>query len=306
VPYAVLIGAQVAIGSAALLARMGLDAGLTPILLSAWRLGVASLLLWTLLFAIGPGRLPAAAAAASRAHPRTRLRLVAAGACLGGHFVVWFASLGYIPIARSTLLVTTSPVWSGLGGWLLLGHRLSGTFWSGLGVALVGAWMITADDPAAPVFIPASQALAGDALAVLGAILIAAYLLLVEDLQTSLGTRTVVSWTYVAAAVTVWLPTLALESGGQLVPRSAAAWASILGMAVVPQLVGHTALNWSLAHFPAGAVGAATLLEPVFAAALAWWLLAEPLTVRQVLGAAVLLAGVGLALRRSRRAAPRQ
>jgi drug/metabolite transporter (DMT)-like permease len=67
-------------------------------------------------------------------------------------------------------------------------------------------------------------------------------------------------------------------------------------MALIPQLIGHTAMNWSLKHFTAAAVGAATLLEPIFAAALAWWLFHESVTPHQALGALILLIGVSVAL----------
>jgi drug/metabolite transporter (DMT)-like permease len=72
-------------------------------------------------------------------------------------------------------------------------------------------------------------------------------------------------------------------------------------MAILPQLVGHTLLNWSLKRFAAGVVAAATLLEPIFAAALAWALFSERITIIQGVGAAILLAGVGLAISIPRR-----
>ena len=83
-----------------------------------------------------------------------------------------------------------------------------------------------------------------------------------------------------------------------MMPATAAAWGSVIGMALVPQLVGHTLLNWSLKRFEAGVVAAATLLEPVFAAALAWVLFREAITITQAIGAVILLAGVGLAIGR--------
>lgn len=278
--YTVLLLAQLAIGSAALLARVGLSAGLSALALSAWRLSVA----WAVLALVPSGRAPAPLSAS------VRVRLVLAGICLGAHFATWFASLARIPVARSTLLVTTSPLFAGLAGRFLLGSPIGGRFWSGLGVAMGGAVMVMGG--------PASLgrgAWTGDLLALGGAALIAAYLLLVEDLQPVLGTHRVLVWTTASAALALWGPVLAIGGVGAL-PAAPDAWLSILGMALIPQLLGHTALNWSLHHFPARIVGAATLLEPVFAAALAWWLLAETLTGLQLAGAAVLLAGVGLAL----------
>src|SRR5204863_7295818 len=45
VHYLVLLAAQLAVGSAAILARTGLTAGLSPISLAAWRLTIASAIL---------------------------------------------------------------------------------------------------------------------------------------------------------------------------------------------------------------------------------------------------------------------
>jgi drug/metabolite transporter (DMT)-like permease len=282
VAYVVLLLAQLAIGSAALLARHGLQAGLSALSLSAWRLTVAAVLLalW-----------PAPARSTARPPVHAMARLIVAGLCLALHFATWFASLALIPVARSTLLVTTSPLWAGLAGRLFLAHAITRRFWIGLAIASIGVALVTGGAGA----LAAAGGAAGDLLALTGAALMAAYLLLVEDLQASLSTRRVVIWTCSTAALSLWLPALA----GALqiaLPSTPAAWLSILGMALIPQLIGHTALNWSLRHFPAGVVGAATLLEPVFAAALAWALLGETLTLTQLAGAAILLAGVALAV----------
>ena len=100
-----------------------------------------------------------------------------------------------------------------------------------------------------------------------------------------------------ASAAVVLLLAVLFTGDPRFLPRSTMAVGSIAGMALIPQLLGHTALNHSLIYFPAGVVGASTLLEPVFAGALAWWLLAEPLTGSQCGGAVILLAGVGISLR---------
>lgn len=284
--YAVLIGAQLAVGSAALMARAGLAAGLSPLALSAWRLTIAS----AILLLLRSGRRSAPVAPLSS---REAARLLAAGICLGLHFATWFASLQLVPVASSTLLVNTSPIWTGIAAGLFLKRRLPVTFWIGVAIAVPGAYLVVAT-PGALSGSHASPRF-GDGLAVAGAIFIAAYLLLVQDLIPRLGTNHVVAWTYTTAAVSLWPVTL-LAGPSSALPRSAAAWLAVIGMALVPQLMGHTAMNWSLRRFSAGVVAATTLLEPVFAAALAWWLLAEPLTARQGIGACILLLGVGLAL----------
>src|SRR5687767_3819180 len=96
--YAILVFAQLAVGSAAILARAGLSDGLGPISLSAWRLTVAS----TALLLIGSLRLIGRQTPARLATRDTGL-LILAGILLGLHFATWFASLQRIPVARSTL-----------------------------------------------------------------------------------------------------------------------------------------------------------------------------------------------------------
>jgi drug/metabolite transporter (DMT)-like permease len=285
--YAALIVAQLAIGSAAILARYGLGGGLSAVALSAWRMSLAALLLVVAL------HISRRAPASVKPLPlSTRSRLVVAGAFLGLHFVLWFASLERISVARSTLLVTSGPVWTGLGGWIFLRQRLGSRFWTGLFVASIGAFLVTEmGGKAGP------GALSGDLLAVGGAIAVAAYLLLVQDLQTALGTGRTVAWTFASAAIALWPFVFVTDHAtSTFFPANSMAWSSVVGMALVPQLVGHTLLNWSLKRFAAGVVAAATLLEPVFAAALAWLLFGELITWVQAAGAAILLAGVGLAI----------
>jgi drug/metabolite transporter (DMT)-like permease len=294
-PLIILLVAQLAVGSAALMARTGLEHGLSALSLAAWRLTVASLLVVGLLRL---RRRPKEAGRSPTLPPRDRLRLVAAGICLALHFLTWFASLQYVPVARSTLLVATTPLWSGLADILVLRRRLLTTFWIGLAFASVGVWGVTIGG-AAPVrggFV-SGPPLLGDALAVAGAILLAVYFLLVQGVQDRYGTGRTIAWTYSCAALSLWPAVLLFGGQADRFPRNLPAWAAVVGMALVPQLIGHTALNWTLTRFSAGAVAAATLLEPVFAGALAWLVYGEALTVMQGTGAVVLLAGVAIALR---------
>jgi drug/metabolite transporter (DMT)-like permease len=296
--YAVLIMSQLAVASAALWARWGLDLGVSPAALTSWRLTVASAILIPIL------RLRAAKDGRRPVPRRTGLTLIAAGAALGIHFWSWFVSLQHIPVARSTLLVSTTPLWAGLGLWAARRSAPARLFWAALGIAAIGVWLITGATESAQAVRPGGNAPYGDAMATLGAVCIALYFLLVAGHQAPLGTWRVVAWTYPSAACTVWVGIAISGAHTGIVPGSMQAWAAVVGMALLPQLIGHTALNWSLKHFTAGAVGAATLLEPVFAGWLAWLLLHETPTGIQLLGAAVLLAGVGLAIRSGRTAEP--
>jgi drug/metabolite transporter (DMT)-like permease len=288
VHYAVLLGAQLAIGAAAIIARSALDAGLPPLALSFWRMAFSGICI----AALGVLLRDAKERRPLTSNEMTRLCL--AGALLAAHFATWFGSLQHVSVARSTLLVCTGPVWAGLAERLVLRRPQRPAFWIGLAVAGTGVALVVTGGGPADGTSTAGNALLGDVLAVLGAISIAGYLLLVEDAQRTLGTTRTVTWTYSAAAAAL-LP-FALTARPSALPGNAGAWLLVASIALVPQMLGHTALNWSLRRFTASVVAAATLLEPVFAGALAWLLFQEALTAAQLGGAALLLAGVGIAV----------
>ncbi|HYW54750.1 MAG TPA: DMT family transporter, partial [Dongiaceae bacterium] len=81
----------------------------------------------------------------------------------------------------------------------------------------------------------------------------------------------------------------------------ARAWGGIVAMALLSQLFGHTALNAAVRVLSATFVSTLTLLEPVVAAVLAAWLFAERLGATTGIGAAVILAAIGIALRGEQR-----
>ena len=66
---------------------------------------------------------------------------------------------------------------------------------------------------------------------------------------------------------------------------------------VLPQVIGHTTLNWALKLFSAATVAVITLSEPIGASILAFFLLGEKITGMQSLGGLVILTGVAFALR---------
>ena len=98
----------------------------------------------------------------------------------------------------------------------------------------------------------------------------------------------------------VLLP-IALASGDVLLPHSAHGWAVLLGLALFSHAGGQSLIAYALAHLPASFSAVGLLAQPVGAAVLAWAMLAEPLGWLQALGGAIVLAGILLARRASRR-----
>jgi drug/metabolite transporter (DMT)-like permease len=104
-------------------------------------------------------------------------------------------------------------------------------------------------------------------------------------------------WTSCVTAAAL-LP-IALLSGDAMLPASAQGWAVLLGLALVSHAAGQGLIALALAHLPASLSSLSLLIEPLMAAIFAWVLLGEPISIRQGIGGAVILAGIALARRAS-------
>ena len=284
----VLIFGQLAVGSAAIMAKYGLQSGVSALGLSAWRLTRASAILLTFT------AISSRQSLAPRVSFSTKFWLVVAGVFLGLHFYTWFESLNYISVARSTLLVSTAPIWTGMYAVLIQLSRLGIPFWIGITGSMVGMFLLT---HVAEISRFPRDPMVGDCLALVGAIAIAAYLIVVEKVGIAIKTNYIVVWTYSSAALFLMALNIMFSHTGTLLPGSRQAWLSVIGLALLPQLVGHTTLNWCLRHLGSATVAASSLLEPVFAAILAFAFFGERLTGVQILGGIILLIGISVSLR---------
>ena len=130
-----------------------------------------------------------------------------------------------------------------------------------------------------------------------GTLAVAAYLLIGHRLRRSIGLLTYASLVYSSAAVFLVLSTLAF--GYRLAGYSTTTYVMLVLLAVVPQLIGHSSLNWSLRFLPATLVTIAVLGEPVGATALAFLILNEVPTSGEIGGGILILAGIFIAFRKS-------
>ena len=271
---AVLAAAVVAIGASAPMVR-GMEAG--PLAVAAWRTGLSALLLSPTVWGASlPTRREAAA-------------LALAGVCLAAHFALWFAALGLTSVLRATVLVCLTPVWTAAIEAWLEAKPPSARYLAGTGVAVVGVAALSGGGGAG--------AWTGDALALFAGALWPVYLLLTRPYRSRAGVAPAMAWVCGAAAATLW--PLAAVSGVALTGYPASTW-GLLGLAVLlPQLVGHQGMAYALHYVPARVIATATLLEPLVATALAALCFGEWPAPTQLFGALLVLAGVGLSLRRS-------
>ena len=211
------------------------------------------------------------------------------GVFLAVHFWSWIASLAYTSVASSTALVTTNPLWVGLASVLILGERLGRADhrWhrvdAGRQRVDICQRQLGAErrDP--------TRSAAGNLLALLGAVAASGYLLVGRALRARVGLLAYIWLAYGTAAVLLLLAVgcdRATLSGYSTLRLCRDA-----GLALGPQLLGHTAFNWALRHVSATFVALSILGEPVGSALLALFIFDERFAPVQLAGFVLLLVG---------------
>jgi drug/metabolite transporter (DMT)-like permease len=290
--YAALALGVLVVSTAALLIRQAIDAGAHPLAIAAARLTLASAVVVPLAWVMRRQSLGSLKA-------RDWRTAALAGSLLAVHFATWIASLRFTSVASSVALVTTNPIWVGLAAWLLMREPPARGTLVGIAMGIAGTGLIIANDLVQAGAAPAGrEPMLGNALALVGAIAISGYLLVGRRLNLKLPLLAYVAIVYGAAALAMNLIAILAGQGIDRIPP--AAWLPIIGLALGPQLAGHTLINASLRHLSPSFVALAILGEPVGSAILAWLLLGENVAPLQLLGFTVLLAGIVVAARAER------
>jgi len=223
------------------------------------------------------------------------------GLALALHFATWFESLRWTSVAASVTLVQSQPVFVAVGATLLLDERVGRTKAAGIAVALAGMVLMTTADAGSGAAGP--RPLYGNALAVVGAVMVAVYYLAGRSLRQRVPLVPYVVVVYGVCALALFAFVLGEVATGPrtlaptLFEYPAAEWLLFLGMAVGPGIFGHTVFNWALAHLEASVVSVSLLGEPVGSTVLALFLLDEIPGVVTLVGGAIVLGGIYLTTR---------
>lgn len=214
---------------------------------------------------------------------------IAAGAALALHFASWISSLSFTTMAASTVIVTTNPVWVAIVTAVRQRRWPSRATITGLVLSLSGAIILAAGDASAGGH--ASHPLLGDLLALVGAWAATGYYLASRSAQSTGATLSTTAPAVYSAAAALLVPIALLQGNHRaLFAAPVAPW--VVALAVVPQLVGHTAFHWAMRHRSPTSVTTVILLEPVGAAVIAAIAFGERPSPVTLLGALVLLVGV--------------
>jgi drug/metabolite transporter (DMT)-like permease len=290
-----------AVSTASIIIRYAQADGAPSLVIAAWRLTLASLILLPVVIWRHRDELRALT-------PRAWGLAVISGVFLGVHFATWISSLAYTTVASSVVIVSSSPLFVALISAAILREWPARPVMAGLTIALVGIVVIGAADLCQPHGCPVladlgrGPAFLGNMLALAGAVALAGYYSLGRALRMGQAGRSPLSLiTYIFITYGAACLTLMAAAGVARLPITGYVprvwlWFSLL--AVVPQLLGHSSFNWALRYLPATYVSVAALGEPIGSTLLAIFLLGEIPSPLKIAGGALILAGILVASRR--------
>ncbi|HKQ09150.1 MAG TPA: EamA family transporter [Blastocatellia bacterium] len=223
---------------------------------------------------------------------RDGLLLLLGGACLALHFGAWFTSLKYIPIATSVVLVNSHPLFVVIASAIFLGERPKARSLVGTLLGLAGMLIISRDALVNAEQSESSQALAGDALAVMGALAVVGYFIVGRKARAHMSLLGYATPLY--GVCSLFLLLMVLVTGSRLAPYGRGEWLYFVLLAVVPTILGHTVFNWALRHVRPSAISVAFLGEPVVAGLLAFAIFGQRPPLATYIGGALILAGIYL------------
>jgi drug/metabolite transporter (DMT)-like permease len=266
-----------------------------PVAIAVWRLGFSLVVVAGFLIATREWR-------DWRRVSRRELALaVAGGIALALHFWAWNASIHLTTIAASVTLVNLQPAVVAAISAIALREAPTRKQLVGIAIAILGALVIAAPDFEGGLAPSGNAALLGNLLAVSAAVTAAIYYTIGRRLRISLGIWAYVGIVYATAFLV--LAGIAVLRGIHVSPQPSREVAIFAGLAIGPMLLGHTGMNWALKFLPAYVVNLTVLGEPVGATLLGALIpsIRQIPSVSTLVGGAIVLGGVIVAAGNSTR-----
>lgn len=291
--YAYLVVAAVLFAVNGTVSKVILETGLSAARLTELRCAGAVVGLGLVLLVGSPGRL--------RVSWR-EVPLLAAYGVAGVAFtqVFYFVAITRMPVSIALLFEYTAPLMVALWARFVMHQQVRNRVWAALALALVGLALV------AEVWSDTNLDGLGVAAALAAAVALATYYLLGEHSASTRDPLSTTFWAFLFATI-FWsvaqpwwsFPYDAVQGStsllGNLDDQSLPLWTLMTWMVVLGTIVPFVLVLSGLHHLPATRVGMVGMLEPVLAGVVAWLWLSEELSVIQLVGAGVVLAGILMA-----------
>lgn len=211
--------------------------------------------------------------------------LFVAGLFLSMHFYTWITSLQLTTVGNSIFLESTHPLFGWILSIIVLKEKISVKFIPAFIVASIGMYFIISGD----LYID-KIALTGDFLAIFSAFCVAFYLIIARILKNKIDFIPYIFIVYSFAALCTLIIILIKGLNFWAIPLNV--WMLLLLIAVGPNLIGHSILNWASRKIPVYKVNMAFLSEAVLATIYAALLLDEIPQIQFYIGAFLIISAI--------------
>jgi drug/metabolite transporter (DMT)-like permease len=275
---ALLIAGACIIGVAPICVRLS---GAGPVATGFWRmaLSVPLMLAWILMTQREELR--------QRPEPRPLRLLFWAGFFLAIDLCFWHWSIVKTNVANATVLANLAPVFVAMISLVIFKERITKWFAVGLIVAVLGAALLSGMN-----FSVNREHFIGDLMALGSAFLYGCYLAAIARARQHVSTAAAMFGSAVVCSI-ILLP-LSFISDSVIMPPTLDGWIAVIILAVFGHAIGQGMITYAFAYLPANLCAVILLLQPITAAAMAWMIFSESISLLQAAGAAVIMFGIVL------------
>jgi drug/metabolite transporter (DMT)-like permease len=291
--YAMVLTAATLFALNGVVSKVALGSDLTSLELTQIRATGAALGLLVFLLAFARGRLRVG---------RRELLFLAAFGVTGVAFVQWFyfVAIENLPVGIALLIQFIAPVFIALFAWLVYHEQIRQRIWVALVLCITGLAVV----------VEVWSGLAFDAVGVTaalgGALALTTYVLMAERERRHRDPVSLSFYGFLFAALfwavlqPLWgFPWETLEDSvslqGRFEDETAPVWLLVAFVVVVGTMITFSLLTGALRHISATRASIVATFEPVVATVIAWFWLEETFGAAQLVGGAVVLAGIFLA-----------
>lgn len=252
--------------------------------ISFWRMFIAALILWTYSLFFKQGKVKSS---------NNLKSIFVAGILLGIHFALFFQSIKMTKIANATFLGTLAPLFTLLLESFLFKRKFNKFVIMGLLLSFCGAVIILSDN-----FDMSQKYTLGNFLAVLCSVCLAISFIIAEKVRQTENTIVYTRTLYLTAAATLLI--IAVITNSNLVNHALSDYIGLLFLGLVPTIIGHNIIYYSVKFVSPTIVSSFPLGEPVIATILAFFIFGQIIGINIILGGLITLFGLLLIINKKK------
>ena len=252
--------------------------------ISFWRMFIAALILWTYSLFFKQCKVKSS---------NNLKSIFVAGILLGIHFALFFQSIKMTKIANATFLGTLAPLFTLLLESFLFKRKFNKFVIMGLLLSFCGAVIILSHN-----FDMSQKYTLGNFLAVLCSVCLAISFIIAEKVRQTENTIVYTRTLYLAASATLLI--IAVITNSNLVNHALSDYIGLLFLGLVPTIIGHNIIYYSVKFVSPTIVSSFPLGEPVIATILAFFIFGQIIGINIILGGLITLFGLLLIINKKK------